>query len=147
MSDPQKECFSLASRRLARVIGQVYDKALVASGLKITQFSVLTAVGQTQGQELPLGVIAKAIDMDKSTLTRALNPLVRDGFVTLSKGEDRRQRSVELTDAGQLLLAQATVSWSQAQLQIETLLGETFFAESHRTMTAMRRKISSKNDN
>jgi DNA-binding MarR family transcriptional regulator len=146
MSDPFKECFSLASRRLARVIGQIYDKALVGSGLKITQFSVLTAVGHAQGQDLPLGVIAKAIDMDKSTLTRALNPLVRDGFVTLSQGEDRRQRSVKLTDAGQQLLAQATVRWSQAQSQIETLLDETSLAESHRTMTALRRKISSKND-
>lgn len=147
MFDPLNNCFSLASRRLSRVIGQIYDKALVGSGLKITQFSVLTAVGYAQDQDLPLGVIAKAIDMDKSTLTRALNPLVRDGFVILSKGEDRRQRSVKLTSAGHLLLAEATVSWSKAQSQIETLLGETSFAEGHRTMTAMRRKISSKNDN
>lgn len=146
MSDPLNECFSLASRRLARVIGQIYDKALVGSGLKITQFSVLTAVGHAQGRDLPLGVIAKAIDMDKSTLTRALNPLVRDGFVILRKGEDRRQRSVKLTGEGQLLLAQATVRWDQAQSQIETLLGEIFFAEGHRTMTAMRKKISSMHD-
>ena len=147
MSDPLNQCFSLASRRLARVIGQVYDKALVGTGLKITQFSVLTAVGHAEGQDLPLGVIAKAIDMDKSTLTRALKPLVRDGFVILSKGEDRRQRSAKLTDAGQVLLAEATVSWSQAQSQIETLLGEASLAEGHRRMTSMRRKISSKNGN
>ena len=145
MSDPLNNCFSLASRRLSRVIGQIYDQALAGSGLKITQFSVLTAVGYAQGQDLPLGVIAKA--MDKSTLTRALNPLVRDGFVILNKGEDRRQRSVKLTTAGHLLLAEATVSWGQAQSQIETLLGETSFVEGHRTMTAMRKKISSKNDN
>lgn len=147
MSDPLNNCFSLASRRLSRVIGQIYDKALASSGLKITQFSVLTAVGHAQGGDLPLGVIANAIDMDKSTLTRALKPLARDGFVTLNTGEDRRQRSVKLTANGELLLAQATISWSHAQSEIETMLGERLFAEGHQAMTTIRRKISSKNDN
>lgn len=146
MSDPLNDCFSLASRRLSRVIGQIYDKALASSGLKVTQFSVLTAVGHAQSGDLPLGAIAKAIDMDKSTLTRALKPLARDGFVSLDAGKDRRERSVKLTGKGELLLGQATISWSQAQSEIETLLGETVFAEGHHAMTAMRQILSSNNN-
>ncbi|QPC42774.1 winged helix-turn-helix transcriptional regulator [Kaustia mangrovi] len=122
-SHPYAACLCLASRRLARVVTQVYDQALAETGLKITQFSVLCALDYTRGKAVPLAAVAQALDMEPSSLTRALNPLVRDGLVELSHGEDRRQRWGRLTQAGLTRLEAARSCWRRAQDAAASRLG------------------------
>jgi DNA-binding MarR family transcriptional regulator len=71
--------------------------------------------------------------MDRTTLTRALAPLVRDGLVKMVTGDDRRTRIISLTPHGQSTLDAARPIWRSAQEQvardtgpdrIEHLLGE-----------------------
>lgn len=122
-SHPYAACLCLASRRLARVVTQAYDQALAETGLKITQFSVLSALDYTRGKPVPLAAVAQALDMEPSSLTRALNPLVRDGLVELSRGNDRRQRWGQLTQAGLTRLDAARSCWRQAQDAAASRLG------------------------
>ncbi len=142
MFNPLTDCLSLASRRLSRVVSQIYDDALLPIGLKITQFSVLTAISKAQKKHLPMSDIAQAIDMSQSSLTRAIAPFIRDGFVTYSETKDKRCKAPILTQDGEALLQRATEAWTQAQSKIELMIGPELMKESHQTMQKVRDRIS-----
>lgn len=142
MTDPLSECLSLASRRLSRVVAQTYDQALSPTGLKITQFSVLTAISKAQAHGLPMSGVAEAIDMDQSSLTRAIAPFIRDGLVILKEEKDRRRRSPALTKKGEALLSQATDAWNLAQSELEKAIGTDLMNEGREMMQKMRERIA-----
>lgn len=143
MTDPLTDCFNLASRRLVRVTAQIYDLALAPAGLKVTQFSVLTAVDRAKDHDLSLKEIAAALDMEQSSLTRSLSAFVRDGFVTLNPAKDRRQKAAQLTPKGEALLAQATQAWTKAQNDIREKLGQSSFDNGLQLLHEMRHEILS----
>ena len=75
-------CFQLAIRKSSRLITQFYQERLSGVGLKVGQFSILRAVNfrkQTSNKELQT-----ILELDQTTLTRNLKPLIRDGYLTLS---------------------------------------------------------------
>ena len=61
--------------------------------------------------------------MDRTTLTRNLKPLKREGLVRIIPGKDRRAREVALTIAGQEALGRAFPRWKEAQGKIAARLG------------------------
>ncbi|UEX77690.1 MarR family winged helix-turn-helix transcriptional regulator [Sediminicurvatus halobius] len=124
---PYYGCLCLASRRLARVVTQLYDEALSETGLKITQFSVLTALDQAPGEAPRLGAIAEALDMEPSSLTRSLSPLLRRGLVELASGPDRRERRARVTHEGKRVLEQAHERWQHIQARLAEDIGEEDF--------------------
>ncbi len=113
-------CFHL--RRTARTITQFYDRMLSPTGLKPTQFTLLTVIRRTGG--LPFTSLAEVLGMDRTTLTRNLRPLQRDGLVRIESGADRRVRLVRLTRAGERKQEQAEPLWAQAHGRIVEGLGE-----------------------
>ena len=107
-------CFNL--RKAVRAVTQMYDEALKPSGLRTTQFSLLSVVGRKG----PIGIseLAQALGMDRTTLTRNLKPLTDKGLVDVISSTDRRQRPVALTSAGEEALAQALPLWRGIQLRM-----------------------------
>ena len=120
-----RDCACAAIRRVDRVITQIYDEALAASGLRITQFTLLA----TMFEAGPINVnrLAELLSMDRTTLTRNLEPLTRQGFVSSEEGEDRRVRLVTLTAEGKAVLAQALPLWNAAQARLVQGLGQERF--------------------
>ena len=108
-------------RQLVRRVGQHYDGALAAAGLKTTQYSLLSHVLKL-GPLRP-GDLAQAMTMEPSTLTRNLKPLVSAGWVTLAPGSDGRSRVVGITPAGQAKRAEAQLLWRRAQDSLNHTLG------------------------
>ena len=53
--------------------------------------------------------------LERTTLTRNLGVLVRDGFVRIDEGEDRRVRKVAITPAGEEAARLAFPFWKKAQ--------------------------------
>ena len=120
--DETADCACLNLRGAARAVTQMYDKVLRPSGLKATQFSVLAAVA-TEGPA-SMTVIAKALVMDRTTLTRNLKPLMDRGLIKAGKGaDDRRQRCIVVTGEGKATLAKALPLWKKAHEQIVTGIG------------------------
>jgi DNA-binding MarR family transcriptional regulator len=113
-------CFNL--RKAARAVTQLYEEMLRPSGLRGTQFALLVATKNLE----PVTVkrLAKAMVMDRTTLTRDLKPLEKQGLLTVEVGEDRRERKVTLTLQGQQVLARALPLWEKAQARIEKGLGQ-----------------------
>ena len=104
-------CFNL--RRASRAVSQAYDGFLQSSGLRTTQYSLLgylVAYGPTSVTHL-----ASGLGMDRTTLTRNLQPLERAGLIAVGTGDNRRTRRIVATDAGQAAYAQAKPLWQAAQ--------------------------------
>ncbi len=125
---PQRaaNCTLANLRRSARVVTQFYDAALRSSGLKSTQFSLLSMV-QRAGPAA-MSRLAEEIVMDRTTLTRNLKPLERRGLVRVEPGEDQRQRIVALTPEGRKALAEAHLLWLEAQEHMVDGLGHDAWA-------------------
>jgi DNA-binding MarR family transcriptional regulator len=113
-------CFHL--RRSARTITQFYDRMLAPTGLKATQFTLLTVVRRSGG--LPFSALADVLGMDRTTLTRNLRPLERDGLVKIEVGSDRRVRLVRLTRVGERKQTEAEPLWAQAHARITSGIGQ-----------------------
>lgn len=120
-SAPLQGCTHFRLRQLMRMVGQHYDSEMARCGLKTTQYSLLSNVLK-RGPIRP-GVLAEAMNMEASTLTRNLRPLITAGWVTLEAGEDARSRMVQITDAGRDKRAEAQRCWKAAQLSLNARLG------------------------
>jgi len=114
-------CTNLRLRRLGRLVSRHYDAHVSASGLKTTQYSLLSHVLHL-GPLRPVD-LAHAMNIDASTLTRNLKPLVAAGWLTQGEGPDARSRLIAITDAGRAKRAEAQACWRDAQLQLNDLLG------------------------
>jgi len=112
-----------------RAVAQHYDLEMSKTGLKTTQYSLLSQVvllGPIRPSDL-----AQRMRMDASTLTRNLQPLVAQGWVRLGPGQDARSRQVEATGAGRAKREEAQRTWKQAQLALNARLGSERVAALH----------------
>src|SRR5262249_21471761 len=91
----------------------LYDEALAAAGIKITQFSLLRAI--ERNEPAPINVLSEDLDLDRTTLARNLSPLQRDRLIDLAAGGDRRVTEVSLTAKGRAALATALPLWLTVQ--------------------------------
>ncbi|MDM0059535.1 MarR family winged helix-turn-helix transcriptional regulator [Variovorax fucosicus] len=114
-------CTNLRLRRLSRLVSRHYDAHVAASGLKTTQYSLLSHVVQL-GPLRPVD-LARAMNVEASTLTRNLKPMVAAGWLTQGEGPDARSRMISVTDAGRAKRAEAQAHWRDAQLGLNDLLG------------------------
>lgn len=114
------ECLCTLARRSARSLTEIYDKAIAASGLKVTQFSLLRAIERLDDPTLT--DLATATGLDRSTLGRNLRLLGNAGFVELLQGEDERTKVAQLTSEAKKALAIALPLWERTQDQISNAL-------------------------
>lgn len=112
-------CFNL--RKTARAVTAMYEKTMKPSGLKATQFTLLAAARAVE--PMTIKELAAVLVMDRTTLTRNLKPLEKQGLVTIEQGEDRRERYLSLTPDGRAALDRAYPLWEKAQEKMKRVLG------------------------
>jgi DNA-binding MarR family transcriptional regulator len=121
-----RQCVCTAARRRSRNLTRAFEKAMRESGVRGTQFTLLATLVQTG----PIATtrLAEFQGLERTTLTRNLSRLVRDGFVQIHEGEDRRVRKVAITPAGEEAARRAFPFWKKAQdeaLAAEAVAGGT----------------------
>jgi DNA-binding MarR family transcriptional regulator len=109
-------------RRAARALTQLYDDVLAPSGLRVTQYSLLSTLARRG--TLRITELATVAMLDRTALSRNLAPLAAQGLVRIAAGTDARTREVSLTRAGESALARALPHWRRAQAQVARQLGE-----------------------
>jgi DNA-binding MarR family transcriptional regulator len=114
-------CTNLKVRQLMRRVAQHFDAEVGKSGLKGTQYSLLSHVTKL-GPIRPVD-LAAMMKVDASTLSRNLKPLVAAGWLTLEAGADGRSRLVQATDAGREKRHEAQRRWRVAQEGLNAALG------------------------
>ena len=114
-------CFNL--RKATRMMTQLYEEALKPAGIRGTQFTLLAATASAG----PISVnrLADIIVTDRTTLTRNLKPLERDGLITVQPGDDLRVREVSLTAKGRKTLDRAYPLWKRVQARLREQLGDS----------------------
>jgi|ERR1700680_727379 DNA-binding MarR family transcriptional regulator len=122
-------CTNLKLRQLARLVTRHYDARVAATGLRNTQYSLLSHVVHL-GPIRPCD-LAERMRLDASTLTRNLRPLLARGWLKLGPGNDARSRLVEATAAGRAKRAEAQRAWKEAQLALNAQLGPRRIAALH----------------
>lgn len=127
LADASAGCVCFHLRRSARTITQFYDRMLGPSGLRATQFSLMTVVRRTGG--LPFSRLADVLGMDRTTLTRNLRPLERDSLVKIETASDRRVKLVRLTRVGERKQAEAEPLWAEAHERITSGIGQKTWKE------------------
>ena len=118
----EAQCTCALVRRSARRITRIYDAALRETGLRITQYSILANLDRVDS--ISVTDLAKLLVTDRTTLTRNLRPLRRDGLVQLSEGPDNRSKALTLTPRGKQVLETARPLWRGAEKSIRKRLGE-----------------------
>jgi DNA-binding MarR family transcriptional regulator len=122
-------CTNLKLRQIDRAVTRHYDAYVAPTGLKNTQYSLLSHVvllGPIRPTDL-----ARQMRIEASTLTRNLQPLVAQGWLELGPGEDARSRLVSATEAGRAKRAEGQKAWKQAQLALNERLGVARVAALH----------------
>lgn len=113
-------CACTLLRKASRVIGRVYDEALASHGMSIGQFAILRHI--SRGEPLALSRLAEQLEMDRSSLYRALTPLEKRGWVRTAAGEGR-SKCASLTSEGKAAMHAAEPDWSAIQHRVEDEAG------------------------
>lgn len=116
-------CFNL--RKASRVITQLFDQSIQPGGLRGTQFSILAVLSFAGPQTVTR--LSELLLMDRTTLTRNLKPLERQGLIKLKHGKDRRVRTATITQKGLKTFEKAIPLWEGAQNQVIQKLGKERF--------------------
>lgn len=104
-----------------RLVTGLFDQALAPVGLRCTQMTVLMAVA-TYGPA-SIRALADTVALDASSLSRALDPLERDGLIVREVGASRRSRDIRITQAGLEKIRQAAPLWAEAEKIFGDILG------------------------
>ncbi len=108
-------------RRATRALTQLYDDVMAPSGLRVTQFSLLRTLAREGTSRM--SDLASAMLLDRTALSRTLDPLYERGLVAVSAGRDARTREISLTSAGTKALRAAEPHWRRAQAQVAKRIG------------------------
>jgi DNA-binding MarR family transcriptional regulator len=132
----RNECLCLHVRRAARAAARIYDDALSPSGLTNGQFSVLLLVA---GNALiSMGELSEALGMDRTTVVAALKPLTARALLEVGVNpQDRRGRTITLTDEGRLALQAALPLWQAAQSLLTRRVGAADVERLREDLVAM----------
>ncbi|PCJ16833.1 MAG: MarR family transcriptional regulator [Candidatus Cloacimonadota bacterium] len=112
-------CFKI--RRMSRHLSQIYDHAFSVLGIKATQFSILACLSNVDS--VTIVKFSKLIGTERTTLTRNLKILERDGFIKSYYGDDERERFVELSEKGFKIIEKAYPLWKSTQDLISEKIG------------------------
>ena len=116
------ECACFDLRKATRAVSRMYDEFLRDRGLNITQFSLLRLI--CAEKELSISTLGRYMAMDRTSITRALAPLERDGLLHSRPGADRRIRIVSVSGKGRKLIENAEPEWHKAQEALMEIVGE-----------------------
>ena len=135
-----RPCFRV--RLASRAITRFYDDLLVPSGLRVPHFVVL--VGVFRGFGTMLTALGGVLGMDRTSLSKALRPLLRRGFVMRVPTTDRRRWTLQATRRGERLLARTIPYWQRAQQQVVRTVGSEKWASAANSAAWPRRLASAR---
>ncbi len=109
-------------RRTARALTQMYEETLRPLGLRATQMTILQVL--SRAGEVSQGQLGVMLAMDSTSLTRTLAIMTRKGWIAEQRGEDRRERRIRLSPAGEAKLKRAIPVWEKVQSRLRGKLGK-----------------------
>jgi DNA-binding MarR family transcriptional regulator len=128
-------------RQAGRCLSQHYDAYTAAAGLKTTQYSLISAI--LQKEPVQPSALATSLNLDASTLTRNLKPLIDHGWIELLQGPDARSRRIVTTAKGRAVRLEAQHYWRAAQNALNERLGADRVIELHALLDLLLAEFAS----
>ncbi|HOZ27728.1 MAG TPA: MarR family winged helix-turn-helix transcriptional regulator [Hyphomonadaceae bacterium] len=127
--------------RVSRAVVAAYDPALAPFGLTGHQFNLMMTLGNMG--PMTVGALAETLGMDASGVPRAIRPLADEGFISVERGEDRRQRVLSLTPMGRSRLEKATPAWTRVQAELVEAIGASRWVSLMGELRTVRKAATS----
>ena len=134
------DCTCFRIRGAARRVTQIYSKHLAPTGLKISQFSLLGFIS-AEGP-VSIGRLSDLLATDRTTLTRNLGPLLKDGLVERAQSGDKRRHELVATPAGRALFKRALPLWAAAEQEVRDAMGAKLTADLHGAIDRSMEKLA-----
>ena len=113
-----QECVARRLRQANRTITRLYDEALRSHGITVNQLNILAVIiSEKQIQPSQLG---KVLGMEKSTVSRTVDRMVKKNWIAVHPGEDSRTQRLSVTAKGRQLLVTVTPIWDRLQAGVLT---------------------------
>ena len=107
-------------------------------GLTTGQLNILVVV--TKRGPLAPGEVARRLNMEKSTVSRNVERMRANGWLTVSATDSGHKQHLTLTRQGKRLLENSVSAWDEAQTRTRALLGRRG-SDSIRQSVCAGRKI------
>jgi len=117
----------------------MYNHELQATGLELTQFTLLMTLSITG--ETTQGQLGDILALDSTSLTRMLKPLTRRGWIRVKAGQDRRQKLLQLSSSGRAKFEESRQYWERAQKRLQQALSEPSWRQMGTLLTEITRRI------
>jgi len=124
-------CACTTLRKATRAVSRIYDDALAAAGMNVTQLAILRAIGRAGDGGAPLSRLAEGLVMDKTSLYRGLGPLIRSGWVVVTQAGKGRTKLVR---KGRRVTDAAALPWEAAQSRVVEAFGVKRWAALHESI-------------
>ena len=113
-------CFCVSVRGLANRLTQLYDDRMAPFDLRVTQYSVMKKIVDKPNSTI--SEIAQMSDLDRTTLTRSLRILERDGWLEFVKAKDQREKRLQIKATKTSDFDRAQRAWQQVQRELSALI-------------------------
>ncbi len=133
------ECLAVRVRMLNRTITAIYDDALRPLGLTAGQLNVLVVIAK-RGPISP-GEVARRLNMEKSTVSRNIERMRKNGWLTVTAAASSRKQHLTLTRQGKTLLEKSVPAWDEAQTRARAVLGRRGAESIHSVGNAVWSRI------
>ena len=130
------ECLAMRSRLIGRTVTGIYDDALRPVGITAGQLNLLAVVVR-RGPISP-GQVAGRLHIEKSTMSRNVERMKRNGWLAIRSGESARSQELRITKSGRRILEEAEPLWREAQGRTREILGAGGAEAVHRLAGAIR---------
>ncbi|WP_341894424.1 MarR family winged helix-turn-helix transcriptional regulator [Ferrovibrio terrae] len=129
MPDGRELCLCFQLRAAARRASALYTSRLAPIGLGLPQYSLVgmaAACEKQNGRPPSITELAAALDLDRSTLSRNLKPMIAAGLVEVAPAGQGRAKLVRATREGRAAYRAGVALWRAAQDEAQAALGAQF---------------------
>jgi len=127
-------CACANARHAARLITQLYEDEL-REHLPVPQFGLLSVIQHRPGCNQ--AILARQLDFDKTTLSRNLKLLEKNGWIRHVESDDLRERGYHLTPSGTKILSAARPAWERAQNRLRKAMTDEQWNAMEQTFGAL----------
>ncbi len=115
-----RSCTCSALRRASRAVTAHYERHFRGSGLRATQFTILSHLAQTG--PLAMTRLADLLGLERTTLTRNLTLLSGKAWIASADALDGRVRKVAITARGEAMVHKTMPRWLAAEASVRSVL-------------------------
>ena len=138
VADMAAECLAMRSRLIGRTVTGIYDDALRPVGVTAGQLNILAVVVR-RGPVSP-GEVARTLNIERSTMSRNVERMKRNGWLTVRTGELASSQELQVTKAGRRIIEEAAPLWRKAQSRARDILGTHGAEAIHKVADAIRER-------